>query len=163
MSGPAYFTVRRSASIRKPVSFSGSKMWSFFTSVAVRTGSGRFGPLSSSSSGQAHSFGGDEDVRENDDGVDVEAPKRLNRDFDCQIRSLADLQERMLCTDFPVFRKVAPGLAHHPDRKARNGLATASAQKQFFASRRGGLGSHKYGSRIANRQDSCLCVGALNF
>ena len=140
MSGPAYLTVRRSASIRKPVSISGSKMWSFFTSAGGADGFGKIRAFVLEFEGQAHGLGGDEDVRENDDGVDAEAAKRLDGDFECQIGSLADLEERMLCTDFAVFRKVAAGLAHHPDREARNGLAAASAQEQFFAGQAWGPG-----------------------
>ena len=91
---------------------------------------------------EAHGFGRDEDVRKDDDGVDVEAAQGLNRNLECQIGSLANIEEGMLCPDFAIFGEVAPGLAHHPDREARNGLATAGTKEEFFTIDRGRLQAH---------------------
>lgn len=91
---------------------------------------------------EAHGFGRDENVRKDNDGINVEATQRLDGDLECQIGSFANFQKRMFCADFAVFGKIAAGLAHHPDGEARNGLAAAGAQEKLLAGERVGLGRH---------------------
>src|SRR5437016_3290708 len=78
---------------------------------------------------QAHGFGGDQNVRENDDGINAKPAKGLDRDFDRKLRRLANLKECVLCADFAVFGKVAARLAHHPDGNSRKDVPSAGAKK----------------------------------
>ncbi len=78
---------------------------------------------------QAHGFSGDEDVRENDDGVDTKPSEGLEGNFNGEIRRFANLEECMLCAKFTIFGEVAPCLSHHPDGESRNGLSAASAKE----------------------------------
>ena len=73
------------------MSISGSKSFSFSTSRLERTGSGKIGAGVAQFEFQAHGFGGDQNVGEDDDGVDAEQAKGLQRDFDGEIWSLANL------------------------------------------------------------------------
>lgn len=105
----------------------------FFYISFGANGFGKIGAFVFKLESKAHGFGGDEDVREDDDGIDAESAKRLDGDFERQIGGLADLEEGMLGANFAVFGKVAAGLAHHPDGEARNGFAAASAEEEFLA------------------------------
>jgi hypothetical protein len=78
---------------------------------------------------QAHGFGGNQNIRENDDCVDAEPEKWLDRDFEGQLGRLANLEECVLCADLTVFRKIPSRLAHHPDRDSRKYLSPAGAQE----------------------------------
>ena len=63
-------------------------------------------------------IGNDEDVREQDRGVEAEAADRLERHLDRLVRIVAELEERAgPGTDRPIFRKVAAGLPHQPERR----------------------------------------------
>jgi hypothetical protein len=111
------------ASGRKPVSISGSKILSLSTSVLRRTGFGRFGPASPSSSAR------NQDVGECYDGIHAEPAKRLERDFLRQFRRLANLKESVLCADFTILRQVPASLPHHPNGYARQGFPAAGAEE----------------------------------
>ena len=76
---------------------------------------------------EAHGFGGDEDVGEDDDGVDAELAKGLKRDFDGEIGRFADFEEGVICADGAVFGEITASLTHHPHGKARESFATAGA------------------------------------
>lgn len=93
---------------------------------------------------KAHGFGGDEDVGENNDGVDAESAEGLKGNFDSQVGSLANLQERVLSSDFAVLGEVSASLAHHPNREARHRFAAAGAQKQLFTGNTRVLTAHRY-------------------
>jgi hypothetical protein len=100
---------------------------------------------------EPHRFGGDQNIREDDDGVYAKTAEGLQGDFDGEIGGLADFQERVLCAELAIFRKVAAGLAHHPNGEPGNRLASAGAEKEFFPSERGGsLERHSLGRRITN-------------
>ena len=105
----------------------------FFYIGFAANGFGKIGAFVLKFEGKAHGFGGDQDVREDDDGIDAEAAERLDGDLERQVGGLADLEEGVLGADFAVFGKIAAGLAHHPDGEARNGFAAASAEEEFFA------------------------------
>jgi ABC-type uncharacterized transport system YnjBCD ATPase subunit len=92
--------------------------------------------------GETHSFSGNENIGKDDDGVDVEATEGLDGDFERQIGILANFQKRMLCANYAVFGEIAASLAHHPDGKARNGLATAGTEEELLAGNGAGLGGH---------------------
>src|SRR5690348_9400459 len=87
---------------------------------------------------QPHSFGDDQDIGENDNGVDTETSEGLKGNLDGEIGRLADFQEGMLRAEFAVFGEIAASLAHHPDRNTRHGFAPASPQEEFLAIQGGG-------------------------
>jgi len=86
---------------------------------------------------QAHGFGRDENVGENDNGINAEAAEGLEGDLGGEVGSFADFEKRMIGANGAVFGKVAASLAHHPDRNMREGFAAAGAEKQLFAIERG--------------------------
>ena len=68
--------------------------------------------------------GDDENIREDDRGIEVEAADRLQGHFGSEFGCEAQVEESPgPGADFTVFRQIASGLAHHPDR--RDGLAAA--------------------------------------
>ena len=72
----------------------------------------------------AERVGNDQDIGEDDGGVEVEAADRLQRYFGGEVRREAQVEKAAgLGADFTVFRQIAAGLAHHPDR--RDGLPAA--------------------------------------
>ena len=66
----------------------------------------------------------DDDVGEEDGGVDVVAADRLQGDLGGQLGAQARVQHRDALADLEVFGQRAAGLAHEPDRTA-GGLAAA--------------------------------------
>ena len=74
----------------------------------------------------------DEDVREQDRGVEAEAPDRLQRDLGGAARVVAEIEERAgLGAQLAVFREIAAGLAHEPDRRRPDRLAAEHAQNRL--------------------------------
>ena len=69
------------------------------------------------------------DVREQDGGIEREAPQRLQRDLGRQFRGAAQLEEADAAAQFAILREVAAGLAHDPDGGAIHGLPPAGAQE----------------------------------
>ena len=68
----------------------------------------------------AERVGNDENVREDDRGVEVEAADRLQRDFGGEFRREAQIEKAAgLGAHFAIFRQIAAGLPHHPDRRHR--------------------------------------------
>src|SRR5260370_171492 len=78
---------------------------------------------------QAHRFGWDQNVRADDHRINATPAKGLDRDFDRELRRLANLKGCMLCADFAVFRKIPARLAHHPDGNSRKNLAATGAKE----------------------------------
>src|SRR6266404_4505234 len=78
---------------------------------------------------QAHGFSGNQNVRENDDGIHAEPAEGLDGDFDGQLGGLANLKECVLCADFAVFGKIAASLAHHPHGNAGKNLSATGAEE----------------------------------
>jgi hypothetical protein len=76
--------------------------------------------------------GDDENVREDDRGIEVEAADRLQRDFGGEFRREAQIEKAAgFRPHFAVLRQISPGLPHHPDR--RHLLAMAREHfKQWF-------------------------------
>ena len=77
---------------------------------------------------RTHRLERQQDVREEDGGVDPEA-HRLQRHLHGELRRLAQLEQRVLLAHLPVLGHVAPGLAHEPYGRALDGLAPARAQE----------------------------------
>src|SRR5260370_2122464 len=78
---------------------------------------------------QAHRFGWNQNVRENDYCINAKPAKELDGNFDRELRCLANLKKCVLCTDFAVFGKVAACLAHHPHGNSRKDLAATGAKE----------------------------------
>ncbi len=67
--------------------------------------------------GTAERVGDHQNVREDDRGIEVEAPDRLQRYFGGEFRGEAEIEEAAgFGADFAIFRQIAAGLAHHPER-----------------------------------------------
>lgn len=66
---------------------------------------------------EAHGLRDDEDVGEDDRGVEesVEAADGLEGDLACEVRGAAHGEERVLCADVLELWEVPPRLAHDPD------------------------------------------------
>ena len=79
--------------------------------------------------GQAHDFEGQQEVGEDDGGVDAEDFGSGDGDLGGERGLLADFEERVLLADCAVLRHVASGLAHEPDGGAVDGLGLAGANK----------------------------------
>ena len=79
--------------------------------------------------GQTHRGERQQQVREQNRGIDLEPPNRLQRDLGGQIGRAADLEQGILRAQGSVLLHVSPGLAHEPDRGGVNGFAAAGLQK----------------------------------
>ena len=65
----------------------------------------------------AERIGNDENVGEDDRGIEVEAPDRLQRDLGGMIRREAEIEKAAgLGAQRAIFRQIAAGLPHHPER-----------------------------------------------
>ena len=68
----------------------------------------------------AERVGNDENIREDDRGIEVETADRLQRDFGGIFRREAQIEKAAgLGAQFAIFRQIAAGLPHHPDRRYR--------------------------------------------
>src|SRR5262249_46038747 len=77
----------------------------------------------------AHALDGDEDVGEDDGGIDPEAPDGLDGDLGGQVGRLAEGEELHLLPDGAVLREVSPRLAHDPDWRDVHGLSACGAKE----------------------------------
>ena len=76
--------------------------------------------------------GDDENIREDDRGIEVEAADRLQRHFGSEFGCEAQVEESPgPGADFTVFRQIASGLAHHPDRRDSLAAARENLKKGF--------------------------------
>ena len=79
--------------------------------------------------GRAHRFRGNENIGKDDDGVDAQAPIGLQRYLGGKFRRFGHFEEAVLFAQRAILGQIASGLAHHPDRHARNRFAAAGAQE----------------------------------
>ena len=84
----------------------------------------------------AHRLERQQQIGEQDGGVDLDPPDGLQRDFGRQIRRAAQLQKCVVLAEGAVFRHVASGLPHEPDGRAVDGFAPARAQRIGSRARR---------------------------
>ncbi len=91
----------------------------------------------------AHGRDGNENVREEDHAVGIEAPEGLEGDFRRQLDRAAELHERHLLPHVPVFGQVAPGLAHHPHRRPVDRPEPAGVEESRSGRKRRGV--HPFG------------------
>ena len=79
--------------------------------------------------GQAHDFEREQEVGENDGGVDAENFGGGDGDFGGERGLLADFEQGMLLANGAVLGHVASGLAHEPDGSSIDGLGLAGANE----------------------------------
>ena len=77
----------------------------------------------------AHRFERQQEIREENRGVDVDPANRLQRDFGRQIGRAAQLEQGVAFAQRAVLAHVAPGLAHEPDWRGVDGLEAAGSEK----------------------------------
>ena len=78
---------------------------------------------------QAHRLDRQQQVGEDDGGIDVEDLDRLQRDRRGQIRPLAHLEDAVLGADLAVLLQVPAGLPHEPHRPHIGRPAAAGIEK----------------------------------
>ena len=105
--------------------------------VHLRAGAHRLGQLRAGVEGHPHAerLERQQDVGEDDRGVEREAAQRLQRGLDRQLRRLAQRQEVHALAQRAVLRQVAAGLPHDPQRRAVDRLAPAGAQEAVVHAR----------------------------
>ncbi len=79
--------------------------------------------------GQPHAFKRQEQVGEDDGGIDAQFLGGGDGDFRGKLRLLADFKQGVVPADGLVLRHVAAGLAQEPDRGAIDRFPQAGAQK----------------------------------
>ena len=80
----------------------------------------------------AERVGNDENVREDDRGIEVEAADRLQRHLGGVFRREAQIEKAArLGAQFAIFRQVTAGLPHHPDRRYRLPAAGKHFEERF--------------------------------
>ncbi len=77
----------------------------------------------------AHRFERQQQVREENGGVDFDPPDGLKRDFSREIGRAAQIEKRVTFPQRAVLAHVPPGLSHEPYRSRVNWLAPAGLQK----------------------------------
>jgi hypothetical protein len=90
-------------------------------------------------------FGGDENVTEQNRRVKAEPADRLERDFGGEFGRLHQLKKGMFQPERAIFRQRAPGLAHEPDGPTIHGLARTGVEETPAAGQRGGGGPGRFG------------------
>ena len=98
---------------------------------------------------QAHHFERQQEVGEDDGGVDAEDFGSGDGDLGGQRGLLADFEQRMLLADRAIFGHVASGLAHEPDGRAVDGLGLAGANEA------GIRGRHEFLNVAFFREECC--------
>ena len=79
--------------------------------------------------GDAHRLERQQQIGEQDGGVDFDTAHRLQRDFGGQIGRAAQVEQRIALAQRAVFAHVAAGLAHEPDRRRVDRLAPAGFEE----------------------------------
>ncbi len=88
----------------------------------------------------AQGVGHHQDVGEQDRRIEAVAPDRLQGDLDGHIRREAELEETLRPgPQLAVFRQVAAGLAHQPDWRAGQALASERPQQRLVGGGRRGF------------------------
>ena len=78
---------------------------------------------------EAHGLERQQQVGEDDRGVDAELLGGRDGDFCGELGLLADFHQRVVLADVAILLHVAAGLAQKPDRRAIDGAAQAGADK----------------------------------
>jgi hypothetical protein len=89
---------------------------------------------------EAHGGEGEQEVGEDDGGVDAEALGGGDGDFGGDVGCPADVEQGVVAADGHIFGHVAAGLAEEPDRGAVGGMTEAGADEAACAGSEGGCG-----------------------
>ena len=81
---------------------------------------------------QPHRLQGQQDIRKNDGRIQIKAFDGLERHLCGQVRGLTDVKNAMLRPNSLIFRHVATGLSHKPDRRSIHGFPAAGFQKTII-------------------------------
>ena len=99
----------------------------------------------------AHRLEGEEQIGEEDRGVQFDAADRLERHFGGEIRRPTEFEQRVALAQSTIFAQVPPGLAHEPDRRGIGAFPPACFQKTA-----GGVGQWETPGRL----ESCAVVAS---
>ncbi len=80
--------------------------------------------------GRAHRFGGNQNVGKYDHRIDAEAAVGLQRNLRRELGRLGHFEKGVFFAQRAILGQIAPRLAHHPHRHARNRFATAGSQEE---------------------------------
>ena len=108
---------------------------------------------------------GRHDVAEEDRGIELEAPQRLQGHLGGQLGRAREVLEVDLGAQLPVLGQVAPGLAHHPDRAcAAPAARRQAARKALPQAPRRGSSSFAQPPRHVRREvgDDQIGAGAMD-
>ena len=81
--------------------------------------------------GEAHGLERQQEVGEDDGGIERQAPDRLQRDLGRELGRPAQLEHRVALAQRAVFLHVSARLAHEPDRGGVNRLTPARSQESI--------------------------------
>src|SRR5258708_27785387 len=99
----------------------------------------------------------DQNSREDDRGIEVEAADRLQRDFGGKLRGKTQVEKApRFGAQFAIFRKIAAGLPHHPDR--RHLLPAAGKHLKEGVFRAVGLGQARLIREKGYREARCCAL-----
>ena len=74
-----------------------------------------------------------QDVAEQDGGIEIITPERLQRGLHRHRRGVAEIEETLrLAAELPIFRQVPPRLAHHPDGRGFRSNAAENLKEFLF-------------------------------
>ncbi len=93
---------------------------------------------------EAHGREGEEEIGEDDGGVDAEALGGGDGDLGGEGGGAADVEQRVMAAHGHVLRHVAAGLAEKPDRGAIDGLTQAGADEAAA-----GIGGDGFGEKAS--------------
>ena len=91
--------------------------------------------------GQSHAFEGQQQVGEDDRGVDIELLGGGDGDLGGELGLLADFEQGVVLADGLILRHIAARLAQKPHRRAVDRTAQAGAHEAAAGGERGGLES----------------------
>ena len=101
-----------------------------------------------------HGRKGEQQVGEDDGGIDAEALGGGNRHLRGNLRGTADVEQAMVLADSHVLRHIATGLTEEPDRRAVDGTTQAGTDetargRRGFSNSRATRGKFLHGSSLA--------------
>ena len=101
---------------------------------------------------QSEGLRDDEDVGEDDGGVEGEPADGLQRDLGGELGRAADLEELVLLAELAELGEVAAGLPHHPHRRPLHGLAAGRPKEEVVL--QGGKLRNESGFRLGELEPS---------
>jgi hypothetical protein len=77
----------------------------------------------------------DQDIREQDRGIEVESVDRLPGDLGAEVGRFTQFLKRHLGPDLPILGEIAPGLTHDPDWGSSWSRSATSLQERLVSQR----------------------------